>query len=317
MTSFLKCISWRPVLGVCFLLLSCFQGQLFAESSSITVTHAMGTSEVPANPKRVVTLFQGATDSAVALGIKPVGVVESWAQKPIYEYLREDLQGVELVGLETQPNLEVIARLKPDVIIAAKARHEKIYGQLSQIAPTVMADTVYDFRRSLVLTAEALGRQSKGEQIWQAWQKRTASFREQLNTQQKQWPLTASVLNARADHMRIYLHESYAGAVLDDIGFASPMPDHQGWGIKLKTKEALPSVNADVFFVVFDRNDGAIQQVFDDWSSHPLWKVLKAPRNDQVYQVDFVNWILSGGILGANLILDELSELYRLELTYE
>ena len=52
-----------------------------------------------------------ATDTAVALGIKPVGVVESWREKPTYKYLRDDLQDVKIVGQETQPNLEQIAEL--------------------------------------------------------------------------------------------------------------------------------------------------------------------------------------------------------------
>lgn len=309
MSSFLKRCVERPILGVCLSFLLGLQGHALA--SNIVVSHAMGDTEVVSS-QRVVTLYQGATDSAVALGITPVGVVESWAQKPIYHYLRDDLKGAEVVGLETQPNLEAIARLKPDLIIGARLRHEKIYGQLSQIAPTVMADTVYDFQRSLALVAEATGHQAEGEKRWQAWQARTADFRKQLSAQQKKWPLTASILNARADHMRIYLDESFPGAVLRDIGFTSPIPEHKGWGIKLKTKEALPSINADVFFVLFDQEDGAVQQNYDDWRQHPLWQVLKAPRNGQVYQVNFVNWILSGGILGANLMLDELSELYHL-----
>ena len=37
----------------------------------------------------------GATDSAVALGITPVGVVDSWLEKPMYRYLRGALDGVE------------------------------------------------------------------------------------------------------------------------------------------------------------------------------------------------------------------------------
>ena len=310
MSSFLVRHALRPCLGACVLLLSCLSGPLLAASHS--VSHAMGHTDVPAAPQRVVTLYQGATDSAVALGVTPVGVVTSWAQPPIYEYLRDDLKGVTLVGVETQPNLEVIARLHPDVIIASKARHEKIYGQLSQIAPTVMAANVYDFQRSLLLTAEATGHTEQGDQLWQAWQQRTAHFREQLRAHSQQWPLTASILNARADHMRLYLQDSFPGAVLHDIGFTSPMPDHKGWGVKLKTKEAMPRVNADVFFMAFDPQDAAVQQYFNNWSEHPLWQVLKAPRNDQVYAVDWVTWLLSGGILGANLMLDELSSLYHL-----
>ena len=48
----------------------------------------MGTTEIKGKPKRVVTLYQGATDVAVSLGVKPVGAVESWTQKPKFEYIK-------------------------------------------------------------------------------------------------------------------------------------------------------------------------------------------------------------------------------------
>lgn len=278
-----------------------------------TIEHAMGTTEVPDQPLRVVTLFQGATDSAVALGITPVGVVESWAQKPTYEYLRPALEGVELVGLETQPNLEIIQSLKPDLIIATKARHEEIYDLLSQIAPTVMAENVYDFEYSLDLTAAATGHEAEGAEVWDAFQTRIADFRTAITSEESQWPLSASVLNVRDDHLRLYLHESFGGAVLDEIGFTFPLPETEGWGIKLKTKEALPTVNADVFFIILHNDSDAVAQNYAAWSDHALWKALDAPRNGAVYEVDRVNWLLSGGVLGANLMLDELYGLYGVE----
>ncbi|AEF56120.1 ABC transporter substrate-binding protein [Marinomonas posidonica] len=277
-----------------------------------TIAHAMGTTQVPVEAKRVVTLFQGATDSAVALGITPVGVVESWAQKPTYVYLREALNGVPHVGLETQPNLEAIVALKPDLIIGTKSRHEKIYGQLSKIAPTVLAENVYDFKATLALTAQSLSKGREGKRIWEDFQQRIQRFRDLIQKNVANWPLKASVLNVRVDHLRLYLQQSFSGVVLNEIGFTFPMPNKTGWGIKLKTKEALPSVNADVFFMILHSNDAAVKQNYDAWRAHPLWKILTAPRNKQVYEVDRVAWLLSGGILGANHILDQLYQIYRL-----
>ncbi|QNI01456.1 hypothetical protein HXW73_13140 [Halomonas sp. SH5A2] len=43
-----------------------------------------GDAPSPSAPQRIVTLYQGATDSAVALGITPVGVVESWQVAAAY-----------------------------------------------------------------------------------------------------------------------------------------------------------------------------------------------------------------------------------------
>ena len=74
------------------------------------------------------------------LQVKPVGAVESIVEKPWYLYIREQMEGVTSVGAETQPNLEEIIALQPDLIIATKSRHEQIYDQLSAIAPTVVEE---------------------------------------------------------------------------------------------------------------------------------------------------------------------------------
>ncbi len=41
------------------------------------VNHTLGETEMEEKPERIVTLYQGATDVAVALGVRPVGIVES------------------------------------------------------------------------------------------------------------------------------------------------------------------------------------------------------------------------------------------------
>lgn len=261
---------------------------------------------------RVVTLFQGATDSVVALGVTPVGVVDSWAQQPVYHYLRDALKGVDHVGLETQPNIEAIMALKPDLIIAAKSRHEKIYPQLSQLAETVMTDNVYDFEATLSLTAMALDKKVRGDKLWEQFQKRITAFHNIVKKRVSNWPLTASVLNIRADHLRLYLQQSFSGVVLKEIGFKFPLPNKMDWGVKLKTKEGLPSVNGDVFFIILHSGDPAVRQNYKAWHTHSLWKMLNAPKQKQVYEVDRVAWLLSGGILGANQILDQLYQIYQL-----
>lgn len=48
------------------------------------IEHSMGETEIDGTPKRIVTFYQGANDTAVALGVTPVGIVESWVEKPVY-----------------------------------------------------------------------------------------------------------------------------------------------------------------------------------------------------------------------------------------
>ncbi|MBW7474764.1 iron-siderophore ABC transporter substrate-binding protein [Paenibacillus oenotherae] len=283
------------------------------------IDHAMGKTAIKGTPTRIVTLYQGATDVAVALGVKPVGVVDSWAEQPMYKYLRADLEGVQHVGLETQPNLEEIAKLKPDLIIATKLRHEEIYEQLSQIAPTVTHETVYKFKDTVELMGKAMNKQDEAAKLLADWDKRVADFKVKIKEKLgDQWPLEQAILNFRADHARVYV-TGYAGDILEELGFVRPAAhqaevDKGTVVLKLTSKESIPSMNSKLFFIFkFDaEEDAAVEKTFKEWTSHPLWRDLDAVKNNKVYMVNEVTWNNAGGILSANNMLDEVYEHFEL-----
>ncbi|PZD94497.1 iron ABC transporter substrate-binding protein [Paenibacillus sambharensis] len=280
----------------------------------------MGKTEIKGTPTRIVTLYQGATDVAVALGVKPVGAVESWLEQPFYQYIRSDLEGVTVVGEETQPNLEEIAKLKPDLIIASKMRHEEIYGQLSQIAPTVTHETVYKFKDTVALMGNAMNKQEEADALLAEWDARVADFNGKIATKLgEEWPIEVSVLNFRADHARIYV-TGFAGDILDELGFVrsellQKEADNGGVVLKLTDKESIPSMNADVSFVFLTDpgSDEAVQKTYEEWTAHPLWNNLDSVKADQVYQIDEVTWNMGGGLISANLMLDQLYEHFGLQ----
>lgn len=109
--------------------------------SGRVVQHAAGISGVPKTPKRVVVLDTGELDSVLALGIRPIGAVTALGTG-FPSYLKGRTEGIADVGTIQQPSLERIAALKPDLILTSKLRHGTLYGQLSRIAPTVMAESV-------------------------------------------------------------------------------------------------------------------------------------------------------------------------------
>ncbi|RON45234.1 ABC transporter substrate-binding protein [Pseudomonas frederiksbergensis] len=269
-------------------------------------------AQTDAAPLRVITLFQGATDSAVALGVTPCGIVDSWSEKPTYHYLRWALDQVPHVGLETQPSLEDIALLKPDVIIASRFRHERIAPLLKQIAPVVMLEEVFEFKKTLALMGIALYRKQQADELLGHWQQRVAQLRLQL--QQKfagRWPPTVSILDVREDHIRSYLPESFPGSVISELGFdwSEASRATSGVSIKLTSKESLAVVNADIFFIFLRAEKAAVQRNYESLVQHPLWQQMRAPQQGQVWRVDGVAWSLSGGMLGANLMLDDVARL--------
>jgi iron complex transport system substrate-binding protein len=267
-------------------------------------------AQTDAAPLRVITLFQGATDSAVALGVTPCGIVDSWSEKPTYRYLRPALERVPHVGLETQPSLEDIALLKPDVIIASRFRHERITPLLKQIAPVVMLEEVFEFKKTLALMGVALYRKQRADEVLAQWQQRVAQLRQQL--QQKfagRWPPTVSILDVREDHIRSYLPASFPGSVISELGFdwSAASREASGVSIKLTSKESLAVVNADIFFIFLRAEKAAVQRNYESLVQHPLWQQMRAPQQGQVWRVDGVAWSLSGGMLGANLMLDDVA----------
>ncbi|MBI6741376.1 ABC transporter substrate-binding protein [Pseudomonas syringae] len=263
-----------------------------------------------AAPLRVITLFQGASDTAVALGVTPCGVVDSWSEKPMYRYLRPALAAVPHVGLETQPSLEDIVLLKPDLIVASRFRHQRIAPLLEQIGTVLMLEEVFEFKRTLAMMGAALQRQQLAMDLLGQWQQRVAALRGQLQAKfAGRWPITVSVLDIREDHIRSYLPASFAGSVLSELGFAWTPAAREATGVSLKlsSKESLPVVDADLFFVFQRADSNAAQHTYDKLVQNPFWQQLHAVRDHQVWRVDAVAWSLSGGILGANRMLDEIA----------
>lgn len=275
-----------------------------------TVQHALGKTVIKGTPVKVVTLFQGATDAALALGVKPVGAVESWIEKPWYNYIRNRMDGVVNVGSENQPNLEEIAALKPDVIIASQTRHEKIYNQLGAIAPTVMTEEVYVWKDTLALTAAALNKQKEEKSFLQRWAREVVDFRKKMGNKLKE---QASIVDFRADHARI-VYSGFSALVLDELGIARPaLQKSEQWGVKLVSKENIPQMDADIIFdqTSTDRDDSRLD-LRKEWTEHPLWRNLKAVKAQRVYQVDTAVWNNGSGPLAAEEMIKQLKQIYKL-----
>ena len=112
----------------------------------VTIEHALGSAEITAKPKRIVTLGQGSAETAIALGIIPVGIEEyPWGADDT-GYLPWIHEAVTDAGGElpqqftggTELDVEAVLALEPDVILAPwSGVTQEQFDILSDIAPTV------------------------------------------------------------------------------------------------------------------------------------------------------------------------------------
>jgi iron complex transport system substrate-binding protein len=275
-----------------------------------TIQHAMGTTQVPENPKRVVVLTNEGLEALLALGIKPVGAVQAFMGDPWYPHLKDELKGVTVVGNEHQPSLEKIASLKPDLIIGNKMRQEKIYQQLSAIAPTVFSEKLRgDWKENFKLYAKAVNKEAEGEKRLAEFDKKVEQVRQNAGDLLKK---KVSVVRFMPGKTRIYQLDSFSGVILKQVGFARPeLQNKNEFAIEI-SREQIPDADGDIlFYFTYNSNEdpqgGSKQeQIF---VNDPLWKNLKAVRNKKAFKVDDIIWNTAGGIKAANIMLDQLNEI--------
>lgn len=273
------------------------------------IEHAMGKTEIKGDPKRVVILTNEGTEALLALGVKPVGAVRSWTGNPWYDHIKADMEGVTDVGLESEPNLEAIAALKPDLIIGNKMRQEKIYPQLSAIAPTVFSETLRgEWKTNFNLYAKTLNKEEKGKEIVAAFDERINQFKEQFKDK---LGVKVSVVRFMPGKARIYFHDTFSGVIFKQIGIARPASqDKEDFADEL-TKERINEMDGDImFYFTYEKGDGKGNQTEQEWVNDPLFKNLPVVKNNKAYKVDDVIWNTAGGVKAANLLLDQLTKYY-------
>ncbi|QWH10490.1 iron-siderophore ABC transporter substrate-binding protein [Bacillus mycoides] len=275
----------------------------------ITVEHAMGKTEVPANPKRVVILTNEGTEALLELGVKPVGAVKSWTGDPWYPHIKDKMKDVKVVGDEGQVNVETIASLKPDLIIGNKMRHEKVYEQLKAIAPTVFSETLRgEWKDNFTFYAKALNKEKEGQKILTDYEARIKDLKGKLGDKVNQ---EISMVRFMPGDVRIYHGDTFSGVILKELGFKRPGDQNKNdFAERNVSKERISAMDGDVlFYFTFDKgNEKKGSELEKEYINDPLFKNLNAVKNGKAYKVDDVIWNTAGGVMAANLLLDDIEK---------
>ncbi|MEU8680902.1 iron-siderophore ABC transporter substrate-binding protein [Streptomyces sp. NPDC048611] len=277
-----------------------------------------GDVKIPAKPKRVVVLDTGELDDVTTLGIKPVGAVSPHMKTEggFPKYLKDEIGGVKDVGPLLEPNLEKIAMLKPDLILSSKVRHEKIYDKLKAIAPTVFTETTGGpWKANLKVHAKALGLEKEADQKLKAYESRAKALGEAIKKKNHGKMPSASVVRFVAGPTRLYQKSSYSGVVLNDIGLARPKSQSSTDPVKTMldvSPEQIDKADADLVFVTLADDPDKTQQ--KDVTSNPVWKDLKAVKDDKVFDVPDETWMSGIGIQAAEHMLADVAKAAGVQL---
>lgn len=270
------------------------------------VKHALGTTDVPPDPQRVVVINQySPLDALLALNITVVGATgDPAADFPFAAWQQGRTDGIELIGSAAEPNLEKIVALKPDLILGPSYINE-MYDQLSQIAPTVALPLEFrSSRDDLRMVADVVNRRADAEQVIRQFDARLAEFRAAMGPRLDQ--IDVSVARVFPDRFMIE-GESYVTTLLEEAGLRRPTAQQISETQELSL-EQVAALDGDVIFL-YSAANAALEQdnraARDELLQNPLFQSLRAVKTDRVYVVDSFVWA-GGGILWANRVLDDL-----------
>ncbi len=281
-----------------------------------TVSTAFGEVTVEEEPERVVALGWSDAETALALGVQPVGAVDwlgfggsgvgPWAAD-LYDEAPQLLPSTDL-------DPEAVAALQPDLILDTRQAGDRArYDALSQIAPVVgPPEGVIQFgttwQQQVDLVAQALGRTEEGERLTEETE---AALAEAAEAHPEFEGKQVAVGAFFSGQYGAYVRGDSRVDLMEQLGFTnSPtvegLADGSSFYVNV-ARERLDVLDADLT-VVFPIGDVA-QQLRED----PLLQRVPSAQAGHLVVLDdpeLANAFSSGSALGVRYAVEEAVPLF-------
>lgn len=272
-----------------------------AFASAVTVKDAKGEFTLDKTPSRVVALEYSFVDALAQVGVSPVGVADDNKVDRILPQVREKIAAWQSVGTRSQPSLEVIASLKPDLIIADPSRHTAVFEELKKIAPTVMFDSRHESYQENLETAQKIGdlvgKSSEMKAKINEHNDYIASIAKNLGVKGKK----ASFGTSREDKFNIQNDNGYVGSFLTTLGFAPTKLNSDQAFVEINL-EQLVMEKPEYLFIAHYRDESIARK----WEAEPLWKAIPAVKANHVYSVDSDMWARGRGLEASKIMAKQI-----------
>lgn len=271
-----------------------------AVAQDLTIATATGDVTLPASPKTVAVLDIAALDTLTALGVKVAGVPD----KLYVDYL--DAAGASVVGTLFEPDLEALANLNPDLIVAG-GRSSTQVAALSAVASTIdmtiWEDVVGEARARIGAYGTLFGKAAEAEALTARLDAKIAAVRKAADGKG-----TALILLVNGPKVAAYGKGSRFGWLHAALGIpeAYPKLDPQTHGDAVSF-EFIAEVNPD-WLIVVDRSaaigePAAASATLDN----ALVRATTAGAQGQIITLSSAPvYIAGGGFTSMTRTLDEL-----------
>jgi ABC-type Fe3+-hydroxamate transport system substrate-binding protein len=276
------------------------------------IEHVGGTTTLTGDPKRIVVLEWYLVEELLAAGIQPVGVADIEGFRSLVTIPLELSQDALDVGTRQEPSLESIAAAEPDLILADDGRHEMIYQQLSEIAPTILvpfddrSDDIApldDLHNRVTLVGEAINQpdaaQKSLETMETALQEQTARLAD-AGLAGIQFAIASWYTNNIEPTLRMFSNQHIVGDAVAALGIENVWPDNgEEVGFSTVSFEGLVDLPAETHFLFIPTEDGGFADLLEN---DPILTSLPFVQEGRAYGLPHDTWT-NPGTLGIVVLI--------------
>ena len=276
--------------------------------NTVTVTDVRGEVEIPADPQRIVDL-SGNSDILSILGYDVIGTANSDAYDytKLPSYLEETLSGAEILGYSYQDTMDVeaIMNLNPDLIVISTIK-EKMYDQLSEIAPTVMIQLeALNWKDDVRALGKVFGKEEVANEWIANYEAKAKEAGDKIKSEFGEDTTYLSIL-ANPNGFNVFDGAGFGDVLYSDMGLAKPvgMPELTDVSLPVVSYEGLASIQADYIFVM--GSDEELAQI----KSNPIWNSLPAVKEGHVIELPSSPYFNQGySSIGRELLVNEIGDM--------
>ncbi|HFU4500333.1 TPA: ABC transporter substrate-binding protein [Streptococcus suis] len=247
-------------------------------SSMPTIEGVAYYGDIPAQPKKVVSLNFANTGYLLQLGFDVVGATSYDLENPAFA---EQLKGATAV---TSEDLEAIAALEPDLIVTGST-DEKI-EQLAEIAPTISLEYgKHTYAETLTVFGQIFGQEAAVEEWQTAWKENVASAAKEIKAKTGD-NATFTIMGYLGQDLYLFGNNWGRGGeiIYQELAYTAPQKVKDevfGPGFLAVSQEILPDYAGDYIILAVEDESVAAGLLNSD-----LWKNLPAVQNNRVIKVD-------------------------------
>lgn len=276
--------------------------------NTVTVTDVRGEVEIPADPQRIVDL-SGNSDILSILGYDVIGTANSDAYDytKLPSYLEETLSGAEILGYSYQDTMDVeaIMNLNPDLIVISTIQ-EKMYDQLSEIAPTVMIQLeALNWKDDVRALGKVFGKEEVANEWIANYEAKAKEAGDKIKSEFGADTTYLSIL-ANPNGFNVFDGAGFGDVLYSDMGLAKPvgMPEQTDVSLPVVSYEGLASIQADYIFVM--GSDEELAQI----KSNPIWNSLPEVKEGHVIELPSSPYFNQGySSIGRELLVNEIGDM--------